>query len=124
MLTRILSFKLLLFVCLVSVACQKKDETGQSPLDTRLLGKWNVISKTNTKKTGNQETEREQELYDKGEKTYEFTYNNRLVIESKGQLQVMLPVWMEGGKLFIGQDHPDKEPYTITFPGNRAILVS
>ncbi|PVY42375.1 hypothetical protein [Pontibacter virosus] len=124
MLIRNLTLPLILLMCLLSVSCKGKDESGQNPLDDRLLGKWNVISKTDTEKIANQETEREQERYDRGEKTYEFTENNKLIIvDGQGQHQVTLPVWMDGGKLFIGQDHPNKVPYTVSFSGNSTILV-
>lgn len=63
-------------------------------------------------------------MYSKGEKTYEFTDNNKLIIiDGHGRGQTTLPTWMTDGKLFIGQDHPNKEPYTVTFSGNRATLV-
>ncbi|WP_161888306.1 hypothetical protein [Pontibacter russatus] len=123
MLTKNLPLLVLLFVSLIAVSCKAKGETGQNPLDNRLLGKWHVRSKTDTDTIGSQEIEREQELYDKGEKTYEFTGNNTLIIGGKGQPQTTLLVWMDGGKLFFGQNHPDKTPYTVTFSGNRALLV-
>ena len=77
---RNLSFVIIFFVCLVSTSCKEKDETGQPPLVSRLLGKWQVISKTDTDSIGNQETKREQDLYTKGEKTYEFTNSNKLLV--------------------------------------------
>ena len=30
---------------------------------------------------------------------------------------------MKAGKLFIGRNHPNKTPYTVTFSGKRATLV-
>ncbi|MDO6391066.1 hypothetical protein Q4E40_13065 [Pontibacter sp. BT731] len=123
MLTKNLTLSFIFLMCLVIVSCKGKDESGQNPLDNRLLGKWNVISKTDTERIGDKEIEREQELYSKGEKTYEFTDNNKLIIVyGHGKGQTTLPTWMTDGKLFIGQDHPYKEPYTVTFSGNRATL--
>ncbi|WP_018478879.1 hypothetical protein [Pontibacter roseus] len=124
MLTKKISLVLLLFLSLVFVSCKDKNESGQNPLDSRLLGKWIVISKTDTEKIEGQEIEREQDQYSKGEKTYEFTDNNKLIIvDGNGRSQTTLPVWMDGAKLFIGQDHPNKQPYTVTFSENKATLV-
>ncbi|GGK78444.1 hypothetical protein ACD591_09090 [Rufibacter glacialis] len=113
---------LLLFFFLVTTACS--DDSGQNPTDHRLLGKWNVLSKTKTETFPGEAPEVEKEGYDAGEKTYTFTADGKLVIvDGHGNHSTTLPAWMDGDKLFIGQNHPNKQPYTVTIEGQRALLV-
>lgn len=119
MLVRQIFLFLVLFVAAFSASCQDskdKDESGQNPIDNRLVGKWNVRSKTDTEEVNGAVKETDRDVYQTGEKTYEFTPDGKLVItDGFGSHQTTLPVQMMEGKLYIGQFHQDKEPYTLTF---------
>ena len=127
MLARQLFIMLILTVAALSASCQDgkdKDENGQNPIDNRLVGKWDVLSKTDTEEVKGVEKQTDRDDYQPGEKTYEFTAANQLVItDGFGHHQTTLPVWMVEGKLYIGQYHKDKAPYTLVFTENGVQLV-
>ncbi|WP_266202372.1 hypothetical protein [Pontibacter kalidii] len=127
MFSRQLVFLFILSIATLSASCQDskdKDESGLNPIDNRLVGKWDVRSKTDTEKVKGAEKETDRDVYQPGEKTYEFTAANKLIItDGFGRKQTTLPVWMVEGKLYIGQYHQNKVPYTITFTENGLRLV-
>jgi hypothetical protein len=127
MFSRQLVFLFILSIATFSASCQDskdKDESGLNPIDNRLVGKWDVRSKTDTEEVKGVEKETEHEVYQPGEKTYEFTAANKLIItDGFGRKQITLPVWMVEGKLYIGQYHQNKVPYTVAFTENGLTLV-
>lgn len=127
MFSKQLIFFLILSVATLSASCQgskDKDESGLNPIDNRLVGKWDVRSKTDTEEVKGVEQETEHEVYQPGEKIYEFTAANKLIItDGFGQKQTTLPVWMVEGKLYIGRYHQNKAPYTVEFTENGLKLV-
>lgn len=121
-------FILLMFsVATLSASCQEnkdKEADGQNPIDNRLLGKWDVLSKTDSEEVRGVEKETDRDTYQPGEKTYEFTAENKLIItDGFGRHQTTLPVWMLEGELYIGQYHTDKEPYTLSFTETGLTMV-
>ncbi|MHC2991291.1 hypothetical protein OB13_06735 [Pontibacter sp. HJ8] len=121
-------FIILMFsIATLTASCQnskEKDENGQNPIDNRLIGKWDVRSKTDTEEVKGVKKETDREEYQPGEKTYEFTVDNKLIItDDFGRYQTTLPVQMMEGKLYLGQFHKGKEPYTLAFTENRLEMV-
>ena len=97
---------------------------GKANLDQKLIGKWEAIAKNETKKTGGKVVDLDKETYKTGEKTYEFTKNNKLIItQGFGKHREELPAWTQANKLFIGKDHPNKDPYIITYEQGRVRLL-
>lgn len=127
MLARQLFIILILFVAGFSASCQHsrdKDENGRNPIDNRLIGKWDVRSKTDTEEVNGAVKETDRDVYQPGEKTYEFTKDGRLVItDGFGRHQTTLPVQMTEGKLYVGEFRKGKEPYSLTFTATGLEMV-
>ena len=93
-------------------------------LDQRLIGKWKVISKIEIDKKDGVITETERELYKAGEKTYEFTKKNTVIInQGFGKHKEELPATSDGAKLFIGKSSKNKIPYLVTIEQGKARLL-
>lgn len=115
--------KTLVILVLVSIGfnsyAQQKNTTAQS-----LLGKWKAISKIETDKEDGLVTETEKEFYKSGEKTYEFTKKNTVIItQGFGKHQEELPFRSQNNQLFIGKYSKKKTPYVITFQQRRLKMV-
>lgn len=97
---------------------------NKASLDQKLIGKWEAITKIETEKTNGTVTELDKDIYKAGEKKYEFTKNNKVIItEGFGKHTEELPAWTQGNKLFIGKDHKNKDPYLITYEQGRTKLL-
>ena len=108
----------LLFTSFLSCA-QSKVTT-----DEKLLGKWKVLSKIETDKTNGVITEQDTDLYTEGEKTYEFTKKNTvIIIQGHGKHREELPVRSQGDKLFIGKYKANKTPYIVSYEEDHATLL-
>ncbi|WP_316826995.1 hypothetical protein [Pedobacter miscanthi] len=93
-------------------------------LDQRLIGKWKAISKIEIDKTNGVVTENDKELYKAGEKTYEFTKKNTIIItQGFGKHREELPAVSDGNKLFIGKSNKHKTPYLVTVQQNKITLL-
>ncbi|WP_316845048.1 hypothetical protein [Pedobacter psychrodurus] len=88
------------------------------------MGKWKAISKIEIDKKDGVVTETERELYKAGEKTYEFTKKNTvIIIQGFGKHKEELPAISDGGKLFIGKSNKNKTPYLVTIQQGKARLL-
>lgn len=104
---------LIILLTSFSLCTYAQDKTT---LDKKLIGKWAAISKLETEKIGNQTIDLDKDLYKSGEKSYEFTKNNKVTItQGFGKHKEQLPAWSVGNKLYIGKDHKNKDPYIITY---------
>jgi hypothetical protein len=93
-------------------------------LDQRLIGKWKAISKIEIDKTDGVITETDRELYKAGEKTYEFTKKNTVIItQGFGKHKEELPAVSDGSKLFIGKSNKNKTPYIVTLQQGKTRLL-
>lgn len=89
---------------------------GTANLDQQIIGKWEAISKIETETSNGTVTDLDKDLYKAGEKTYEFTKNNTVIItQGFGRHREELPAWTEGSKLFIGKKHKNKDAYIVTY---------
>jgi|SRR5690606_207315 len=99
----------------------------QNNLDQRLIGKWGVLSKSETESVKGVQRSMEEDTYTPGEKTYEFSADNKITItEVEGQETETetKPAWMENGKLYIGKKKRNKAPYTIEYSGDNKITLT
>ncbi|WP_025145008.1 hypothetical protein [Pedobacter jeongneungensis] len=111
----------ILFFVSIGIHAYAQNKSG---LDQRLIGKWKTISKIETDKTNGAVTESDKELYKAGEKTYEFTKKNTVIItQGFGKHREELPAVSDGNKLFIGKPNKNKTPYLITFQQNKISLL-
>lgn len=107
--------KTLVILVLVSIGfnsyAQQKPSTVQS-----IIGKWKAVSKIETDKENGVVTKTEKELYKSGEKTYEFTKKNTVIItQGFGRHKEELPFRNQNNQLFIGKYDKNKAPYVVTF---------
>lgn len=97
---------------------------SKTALDQKLIGKWEAVSKIETEKTGGTVTDLDKDIYKAGEKSYEFTKNNKVIItQGFGKHKEELPAWTQGNKLFIGKNNKNKDAYTITYTQGRTTLL-
>jgi hypothetical protein len=69
-------------------------------------------------------TETDRELYKAGEKTYEFTKKNTVIItQGFGKHKEELPAVNDGSKLFIGKSNKNKTPYLVTIQQGKVRLL-
>lgn len=114
------TFLIILFTSISFYSCAQNKLT----LDKKIIGKWEAISKVETEKTSGIVTDLDKDLYKAGEKTYEFTKNNKLIIiQGFGKHKEELPAWTQGNKLFIGKNHKNKDFYMITYEQGRTKLL-
>ncbi|MET4141788.1 hypothetical protein [Pedobacter sp. UYP1] len=114
------TYLIILFTSISFYSCAQNKLT----LDQKLIGKWEAISKVETEKTSGIVTDLDKDIYKTGEKTYEFTKNNKLVIiQGFGKHKEELPAWTQGNKLFIGKNHKNKDSYIITYEPGRIKLL-
>lgn len=93
-------------------------------LDQKLIGKWEAVSKIETEKTSGTVTDLDKDIYKAGEKSYEFTKNNKVIItQGFGKHKEELPAWTRGNKLFIGKNNKNKDAYIITYTQGRTTLL-
>jgi hypothetical protein len=115
--------KNLLILLFVSIGLHSYAQTKPA-LDQRLIGKWKAISKIEIDKTNGVVTETDRELYKAGEKTYEFTKKNTVIItQGFGKHKEELPAVSDGSKLFIGKSNKNKTPYIVTFQQGKTGLL-
>lgn len=89
-----------------------------------VVGKWAVLKKNETKKTGENITGKDEELYKSGEKYFEFTGEKKLIItENYGKRSQKLPYRINGDKIYIGKEERNKTPYAFTIAANTLTLV-
>jgi hypothetical protein len=114
------TYLIILFTSISFYSCAQNKLT----LDQKPIGKWEAISKVETEKTSGIVTDLDKDIYKTGEKTYEFTKNNKLVIiQGFGKHKEELPAWTQGNKLFIGKNHKNKDSYIITYEPGRIKLL-
>lgn len=114
------NFLILLLTSISFYSCAQ----NKPVLDQKLIGKWEAISKIETEKTSGTVTDLDKDIYKAGEKTYEFTKNNKLIItQGFGKHKEELPAWTQGNKLFIGKNHKNKDPYLVTYEQGRIKLL-
>lgn len=114
------TFFILLFVSVGFYASAQ----NKPVIDQRLMGKWKAISKIETDKVNGAVTENEEELYKAGEKTYEFTQKNTvIIIEGFGKHKEELPAVSADNKLFIGKSGKHKTPYSVSFEQDKIKLL-
>lgn len=112
---------LIILLTLTSFYASAQDK---ATLDPKLIGKWEAVSKIEIEKTSGKVIDSEKEIYKAGEKTYEFTKNNKLIItQGFGRHKEELASWTQGNKLFIGKNHKNKDPYLITYEPGRVKLL-
>lgn len=92
-------------------------------VDHELDGAWHVISKTETEAQDDIVIDLDEEIYEKGEKTYHFAGNTLTITEGFGKHKKKLPVKVIDGQLFIGKPKRNKEPYDIVLDGNQLVLT-
>lgn len=110
----------LLFITLSAYAFAQKSTT----LDPKLIGKWKAVSKIETDKTNGVVTDLDKEIYKAGEKSYEFTKKNTVIItQGFGKHQEELPAASDGNKLFIGKSNKNKTPYIVTISAGKIKLL-
>lgn len=100
----------------MSVACAQS-------VDHKLDGTWHVTSKTETEAEDDTVIDLDEEIYEKGEKTYHFAGNTLTITEGFGKHKKKLPVKVVDDQLFIGRTERNKEPYDIALDGNQLILT-
>jgi hypothetical protein len=115
--------KNLIIVLFVSIGLQVHAQ-NKATLDQRLIGKWKAISKIEIDKTDGVVTETDRELYKAGEKTYEFTKKNTVIItQGFGKHKEELPAVNDASKLFIGKSNKNKTPYLVTIQQGKVRLL-
>ncbi|PRD44999.1 hypothetical protein [Sphingobacterium haloxyli] len=92
-------------------------------VDHKLDGTWHVTSKTDTEAQDGTVIDLDEEMYEKGEKTYHFAGNTLTITEGFGNHKKKLPIKVTGDQLFIGKHRRNKEPYEIAMSGNRLVLT-
>lgn len=113
-----------LFIILLTLLSFYSRAQSKAILDHKLIGKWEAISKIEIEKTSGTVTDEDKDIYKTGEKTYEFTKNNKVIItQGFGKHIEELPAWTQGNKLFIGKNHKNKDSYLITYEQGRIKLL-
>ncbi|TYR35757.1 hypothetical protein FXV77_11790 [Sphingobacterium phlebotomi] len=92
-------------------------------VDHKLDGTWHVISKTETEAEDDTVIDLDEDMYEKGEKTYHFAGNTLTITEGFGKHKKRLPVKIIDDRLFIGKAERNKEPYHISLDGKQLILT-
>ncbi|MBC6111874.1 hypothetical protein ACFOG5_06710 [Pedobacter fastidiosus] len=115
--------KVLILFLFVATSVQLHAQSKLS-VDPTLVGKWKAISKIEIDKTNGVITETDKDLYKAGEKTYEFTKKNTVIIvQGFGKHKEELPAYSQGNKLFVGKDSKNKTPYVVTFEQGKTKLL-
>lgn len=115
--------KTLLLIFFVAIGIQSHAQS-KIAVDQKLIGKWKAISKIEIEKTNGAITETEKELYKAGEKSYEFTKRNSVIIvQGFGKHKEELPAVSEANKLFIGKENKNKIPYLVSFEQGKIRLL-
>lgn len=115
--------KTLILLLLVSIGFHSYAQ-NKPGIDQRLIGKWKAISKIETDKINGAVKEIDKELYKAGEKTYEFTKKNTVIItQGFGKHKEELPALSQGSKLFIGKTEKNKTPYIVTLQQGKTTLL-
>jgi hypothetical protein len=115
--------KILFILLFVSIGFHSVAQ-NKPGIDQKLIGKWKAISKIEIDKVNGAITDNDQELYKAGEKTYEFTPQNTvIIIQGFGKHKEELPAISRDSKLFIGKSGKNKTPYMVTFEEHKARLL-
>ena len=109
---------------IIFVAIGIHAQAQNKSLDQKLIGKWKAISKIEIEKTNGAVSETEKELYKAGEKSYEFTKKNTVIIsQGYGKHKEELPAFSQANKLFLGKDNKNKTPYIVSFGQGKVKLL-
>lgn len=92
-------------------------------VDHKFDGTWRVTSKTETEAEDDTVIDLDEDMYEKGEKTYHFAGNTLTITEGFGKHRKRLPIKTTDNQLFIGKSERNKEPYDISLDGNQLILT-
>jgi len=97
---------------------------NNNSLATKLISKWKAVSKVETEKTDGKVTDTDNEIYKTGEKSYEFTKKNTVIItQDFGKHKEELPISISGNKVFIGKANKSKDPYIFNFEQGKLKLI-